>query len=73
MMTLDEFRIYHSKIIEQFQWLEYNLKRILSKQSDKLFMDNMDALEKENLGQLIQYMRHFERKNQMTILKMIIK
>ncbi len=68
MMTLDEFRIYHSEIIEQFQWLEYNLRRILSKQPNRLDMDKMDALEKENLGQLIQYIRHFEKKNQIAIL-----
>ena len=67
-MTLDEFRIYHSEIIEQFQWLEYNLKRILSKQPNRLDMDKMDALEKENIGQLIQRIKNFEKKNQINIL-----
>ena len=35
------------------------VKRILSKQPNRLDMDKMDALEKENIGQLIQCIKNF--------------
>ena len=53
-MTLDEFRIKHSLLIEHYQHIEFNLKGILSSINDgKEFLDGMDEVEKDTIRRVI--------------------
>ncbi len=59
-MTREEFQIMHSEIIEQFQWIEFNLKRIYSKMSHKPFTESLANLEKDNWWKLVSMLCKME-------------
>ena len=55
MYTLEQqFRLKYSEIMEYFQCIEYDLKRIYSAMSADDFDDNMDMLEFSNMGKKIK-------------------
>ncbi|MDO5558299.1 MAG: hypothetical protein Q4F95_01740 [Oscillospiraceae bacterium] len=62
-MTLEQYRIKHSQIIECFQWIEFNLKRIYAKLSGKSLLKTISVLDKENLGSLIVLVKQTELQN----------
>lgn len=49
-MLEQQFRIKYSEIMENFQCIEYDLKRIYSAMSADDFDENMDMLEFSNMG-----------------------
>ncbi len=49
-MTRNQFKILHSEIMEYFQCIEFDLKRIYSKMSSEDFGYEMDMLENSNFG-----------------------
>ena len=55
MYTLEQqFRLKYSEIMEYFQCIEYDLKRIYSAISADDFDDNMDMLEFSNMGKTLR-------------------
>ncbi len=59
-MTREQFHTLHSEIIEYFQSIEYDLKRIYSGMSSEDFGDEMDMLEKSNLGNTIRKLKKLD-------------
>ncbi len=55
-----EFKIQHSEIMENFQCIEYDLKRIYSAMSYDDFDDEMDMLEKSNMGNTIKRLKELD-------------
>ena len=49
-----QFRLKYSEIMEYFQCIEYDLKRIYSAMSADDFDDNMDMLEFSNMGKTLR-------------------
>ena len=63
-LLTDEFRIAHSKIIEEFQWLELTLKDIYAKLIDGHYPECFDKVAEKPLGILIEKLKDVERKKQ---------
>ena len=53
-MLEQQFRIKYSEIMENFQCIEYDLKRIYSAMSAYDFDENMDMLEFSNMGRTLR-------------------
>lgn len=47
---LDRFRMLHSEIIEYYQCIEHDIRRIYSAMIDVDYYDTMDALSNSNWG-----------------------
>ncbi|MBR2787930.1 MAG: hypothetical protein IKD94_02080 [Erysipelotrichaceae bacterium] len=53
-MTLDEFRILHSTVIEHYQFIESHLEETYAALSGKPFLDGLADVEKHNISRLIK-------------------
>lgn len=62
-LTTDEFRIAHSKIIEEFQWLEWTLKNMYSKLIEGHYPECFDEVAEKPLGELIKKLKDVEEQN----------
>ena len=51
-MTLNEFRLFHSELIENYQFIEFNLEGIYAALSSKSFCEGLEDVEKTNLHNL---------------------
>lgn len=63
-MTLDQFRIAHSNIIALYQGIEFNLKRICSKLSDKSFAESMKDFERDSMGSVLRELIEITKNNE---------
>ncbi len=55
-----QFRTKYSEIMEDFQCIEYDLKRIYSAMSADDFDDNMDMLEFSNMGKTLNWLEEMD-------------
>lgn len=55
-----QFRIKYSEIMEDFQCIEYDLKRIYSAMSADDFDENMDMLEFSNMGHTLKWLEEMD-------------
>lgn len=62
-MFTDEFRKYHSMIIEEFQWLEWTLKNIYANLIDGHYPECFDEVAEKPLGKLIGKLQDIENRN----------
>lgn len=62
-MTLAEFRIMHSTLIEHYQFIEAHLEGIYAAISDKPFLVGVQEVEKGSLSGAIREIRAAEREN----------
>lgn len=53
-MTLTEFRIAHSLIIEHYQFIEFNLEGIYALLSGKEFSEGLKDVDLDSLGRIIR-------------------
>ena len=70
-MTLDKFRIYHSTIIEHYQYIEHHLAGIYAKLCGESFYISLKTVEKCNINQLINSIKKIENENNLSILSEI--
>ena len=61
-MTLDAFRLYHSTIIEHYQYIEHHLEGIYAMICGKPFHAGLEDVEKSSLHQLICEIKRAETK-----------
>jgi len=59
-MTRDKFKLIHSELIMQVQCIEHDLKLIYSGMHSGNFDDNLDMLEKANLGTVIRKLKDLD-------------
>ncbi len=57
---IDRFRKLHSEIIENYQCIEYDMKRIYSAMSSDDFDDNMEWLTYDNWGKILNKLRKLD-------------
>lgn len=63
-MTKQEFQILHSQIIEHFQLIEFNLKRICAQIQSHTFQDflnNFSEYETDSMGQALNELKKLEK------------
>ena len=69
-MTLDEFRITHSLLIEHYQHIEYNMKGILAAISDgSSFLEGMEDVERDSIKRLVRGIKLKQEEHGETILE----
>lgn len=59
-MTRDKFKLIHSELIMQVQCIENDLKLIYAGMHSGDFDDNLDMLEKANLGTMIRKLKSLD-------------
>lgn len=67
-MTLEKFRIIHSTLIEQYQYIEFNLEGIYAAVSGKDFVSGLEDVETSNIGKLILEIKKIEAQDNTTII-----
>jgi hypothetical protein len=67
-MTLEEFRITHSTLIEHYQFIEAHLEGIYAAISGKSFHEGIKDVEKDSLSGVIREIREVEREKGITVL-----
>jgi len=58
--NLDRFRMMHSEIMEYYQCIEHDMKRIYSAMSGDDFADNMEWLSQDNWGKILNKLKHLD-------------
>ena len=58
--TIDRFRRLHSEIIEYYQCIEYDMKRIYSAMSAEDFDENMEWLSNDNWGMILNKLKKLD-------------
>lgn len=67
-MNIDEFRILHSKIIEQYQFIEWHLEGIYGLLEHGDFEELTHRVENDTMGELIRKVRFLIKENKLDIL-----
>ena len=67
-MTTDEFRINHSKIIEQYQLIEWHLEGIFGLLESGDFEELTHRVENDAMGELIRKVRFLIKENKVDLL-----
>lgn len=67
-MTLQDFRINHSKLIEQYQYIESRLEGIYSRICADTFMGGLKEVETDTIRRLINRITRYENETKTAIL-----
>ena len=67
-MDNKEFRIYHSKLIEQYQFIEWHLEGIFGLLENGDFEELTHRVENDTMGELIRKVRFLIKENKITYL-----
>ena len=60
-MTLEEYRIRHSMLIEQYQWIEFDLEGLYAAISDEPFGEALREIEKDSIGGVVREIKKIEK------------
>ena len=66
-MTLEEYRIMHSLLIEQYQWIEFDLEGLYAAISDEPFGEAIREIEKDSIGGVVREIRKIEKEKNITV------
>lgn len=66
-MTLEEYRIKHSMLIEQYQWIEFDLEGLYAAISDEPFCEALREIEKDSIGGVVREIRKIEKEKNITV------
>lgn len=66
-MTLEEYRIKHSMLIEQYQWIEFDLEGLYAAISDEPFCKALQEIEKDSIGGVLREIRKIEREKNIVV------
>ena len=59
-MTLFDFRVMHSTLLEHYQFIEFHLEGICAALGQKPFADTLEDVDKHSLGRLVTAVRRLE-------------
>ena len=66
-MTLDEYRIRHSKLIELYQLIEYDLEDLYAILSEEPFCQVIREIEKDSIGGVVRQIRKLEEQKNIKV------
>ena len=66
-MTLEEYRIRHSMLIEQYQWIEFDLEGLCAAISDEPFCEVIREIERDSIGGVVREIKRIEKEKNVTI------
>ncbi len=66
-MTLEQFRITHSILIEHYQYIEANLEGIYASVSGKMLLDGLQDVEKYSLSCIVKEIKKMEKEKSISV------
>lgn len=66
-MTLEEYRVRHSILIEQYQWIEFDLEGLYAALSDEPFYEALREIERDSIGGVVREIQKIEKEKNITI------
>lgn len=67
-MTLEEYRIKYSLLMEQYQWIEYDLEGICAALSEDPFHEAIQEIERDSIGGIVREIRRLEDRQNTVVL-----
>lgn len=67
-MTLEEYRIKHSMLIEQYQWIEFDLEGLYAVLSEDPFYEALQEIEKDSIGGVVREIKKIEGQRNIVVL-----
>ncbi len=61
LSSLEKFRLLHSEIIEEYQCIEYDMRRIYSSMVNEDFEESMYELEDKNWGVILNKLKKLDK------------
>lgn len=66
-MTLEKYRILHSMLIEQYQWIEFDLEGLYAAICDEPFCEALREIEKDSIGGVVREIKKIEREKNIVV------
>ena len=66
-MTLEEYRIRHSTLIEQYQWIEFDLEGLFAFISGEPFHEAIQEIEKDSIGGVVREIQQIEKQRNIVV------
>ena len=66
-MTLEKYRIIHSTLIEQYQWIEFDLEGLYAAIADEPFSKALRGIEKDSIGGVVREIKKIEKEKNITV------
>ncbi len=66
-MTLEEYRIKHSLLIEQYQWIEFDLEGLYAALSEEPFYKALQEIERDSIGGVVREIQKIEDQQNITV------
>lgn len=66
-MTLEAYRIKHSTLIEQYQWIEFDLEGLYAFISGEPFHKAIQQIEKDAIGGVVREIRKIENQRNIVV------
>ena len=66
-MTLTNYRILHSQLIELYQWIEFDLEDLYAALSGDPFHKALQEIERDSIGGVVREIRRIENKRKITV------
>lgn len=66
-MTLEKYRRIHSMLIEQYQWIEFDLEGLYATICDEPFCEALREIEKDSIGGVVREIKKIEREKNITV------
>lgn len=66
-MTLEEYRIRHSTLIEQYQWIEFDLEGLFAFICGEPFYEAIQEIEKDSIGGVVREIKRIEQERNITV------
>jgi hypothetical protein len=67
-MTVEQFRITHSTLIEHYQFIEHHLEGIYASLSDKNFVSGLEDVETCNIRKIVLEIQWIESEKKLSII-----
>lgn len=66
-MTLEEYRMKHSMLIEQYQWIEFDLEGLFAFISGDPFHEAIAEIEKDSIGGVVREIKKIEEERNIVV------
>lgn len=66
-MTLEEYRIQHSTLIEQYQWIEFDLEGLFAFICGEPFYEAIQEIEKDSIGGVVREIKKIEKERNIVV------
>ena len=66
-MTLEQYRILHSALMEQYQWIEFDLEGLYAFICEKPFLEAIEEIEKDAIGGVVREIQRIEQQRAINV------